>query len=104
MNDADLAAELRALEERVQRNVPHRRDPERFHVEKSCIAQDLSRLADRFERGGAERPAVRPRAPQVVEYIAGRRVVIQTRRMPFAISAGTANQGEAVTRHRQTPK
>jgi hypothetical protein len=37
---------LRALSERVRRNVPH---PERFHVEKSCICQDLEHLARDFE-------------------------------------------------------
>ena len=31
------------------RNVPHRRDPERFHTEKSCIVQDLEALAGVFE-------------------------------------------------------
>jgi hypothetical protein len=34
-------AARRALSERVSRNVPHRRDPERLHIEKSCIRQDL---------------------------------------------------------------
>jgi hypothetical protein len=47
--DADLAAKLRALAERVRRNVPLRRDPERFHIEKSCIAQDLEHLANRLD-------------------------------------------------------
>jgi hypothetical protein len=47
--DADLAAYLRALAERVHRNVPHRRDHERFHVEKACICQDLEHLAKDFE-------------------------------------------------------
>jgi hypothetical protein len=32
-----------------RRNVPHRRDPERFHVEKSCVCQDLERIADELE-------------------------------------------------------
>jgi hypothetical protein len=45
VGNADLAVCLRALAERVRRNVPLRRDPERFHVEKSCIAQDLEHLA-----------------------------------------------------------
>jgi hypothetical protein len=35
--DADIAAYLRALAERVHRNVPQRRDPERFYVDKACI-------------------------------------------------------------------
>lgn len=47
--DTDVAAELRALSDRVRRNVPHRRDPERFHTEKSCIVQDLEALAGVFE-------------------------------------------------------
>jgi glutaredoxin len=47
--DADLAAKLRALAERVRRNVPLRSDPERFHVEKACLCQDLEHLARRLE-------------------------------------------------------
>jgi hypothetical protein len=47
--DADIAAYLRALAGRVRRNVPLRSDPERFHVEKSCICQDLEHLARDFE-------------------------------------------------------
>jgi hypothetical protein len=47
--DADIAAYLRALAERVRRNVPLRHDPEYFHVEKACICQDLEHLARDFE-------------------------------------------------------
>jgi len=47
--DADLAAKPRALAERVRRNVPLRRDPERFHVAKSCICQDLEHMAERLD-------------------------------------------------------
>jgi hypothetical protein len=36
---------LRNLAARVERNVPHHRDPERFHAEKSEIAAALRRLA-----------------------------------------------------------
>jgi hypothetical protein len=44
-----------ALAERVSRNVPLRRDPERFHVEKSCIAQDPEHLASHLdERSSAQ--------------------------------------------------
>jgi hypothetical protein len=49
VGEADLAAKLRALAERVSRNVPLRRDPERFHVEKYCICQDLEHLASECE-------------------------------------------------------
>lgn len=38
-------ARLRDLAARVERNVPHHRDPERFHAEKSEIATELRRLA-----------------------------------------------------------
>ena len=38
-------AALRDLAARVERNVPHHRDPERFHAEKSEIAAALRRLA-----------------------------------------------------------
>ena len=48
--DVDIAAELSAIAERVRRNIPHCRDPERFHTEKSCICQDLETLAEVFER------------------------------------------------------
>jgi hypothetical protein len=47
----------RAISERVARNVPHRRDPERFHVEKVCISQDLERIADEIEERST--PAVK---------------------------------------------
>jgi hypothetical protein len=46
---SDVAAKLRAIVERVRRNVPHRRDPERFHIEKSCLWQDLERIADALD-------------------------------------------------------
>ena len=36
---------LRELAARVERNVPHHREPERFHTEKSEIAAALRRLA-----------------------------------------------------------
>ena len=36
---------LRELAARVERNVPHHREPERFHAEKSEIASELRRLA-----------------------------------------------------------
>ena len=36
---------LRDLAARVERNVPHHREPERFHAEKSEIAAALRRLA-----------------------------------------------------------
>jgi hypothetical protein len=45
----DIAAELRALSERVRRNVPLRSDPEHFHVEKACLCQDLEHLARHIE-------------------------------------------------------
>jgi hypothetical protein len=54
--DADLAAKLRALAERVARNVPHRR-AERFHTEKSCIAQDLEHLAQELDERSSAHPA-----------------------------------------------
>jgi hypothetical protein len=49
VGQGDRAAKLRALSERVRRNVPLRSDPERFHVEKACICQDLEHLASDFE-------------------------------------------------------
>jgi hypothetical protein len=50
--DADLAAKLRALADRVRRNVPLRHDPEHFHVEKACLCQDLEYLASQIEEQG----------------------------------------------------
>lgn len=38
---------LHDLASRVERNVPHHRDPEQFHIEKSEIASELRRLAKR---------------------------------------------------------
>ena len=40
-----LATDLRNLARRVSANVPQHRSPEAFHVEKSDIADELSRLA-----------------------------------------------------------
>ena len=40
-----LAHDLRNLARRVSANVPQHRSPEAFHVEKSDIADELSRLA-----------------------------------------------------------
>ncbi len=42
---AVLPSALRDLAARVERNVPHHREPERFHAEKSEIAAALRRLA-----------------------------------------------------------
>ncbi len=41
---------LQDLASRVERNVPHHRDPEQFHIEKSEIASELRRLAQRDAR------------------------------------------------------
>jgi hypothetical protein len=46
---ADRLAELAA---RVVRNEPDRRDPERFHTEKSDIAHQLRRIAKETQHGG----------------------------------------------------
>jgi hypothetical protein len=51
---------LRALSERVSRNVPHRRDPERFHIEKSCICQHLEHLASMIEERAEPLPHHQP--------------------------------------------
>lgn len=43
---SEIAADvLRDLARRVDRNIPHHRDPEQFHIEKSEIASELRRLA-----------------------------------------------------------
>ena len=48
-----LARALEAIRDRVQRNIPKHRDPERFHEEKSEIAGDLSRLVSDLRKGRA---------------------------------------------------
>ena len=45
--DSAVSELLRELAARVERNVPHHREPERFHAEKSEIASELRRLAGR---------------------------------------------------------
>jgi hypothetical protein len=54
----DRAEQLRDLARRVDRLVPDRREPDRFHEDKSEIAGDLRRLA----RGDA--PATTRRPPR----------------------------------------
>ena len=44
-NAGTVDVALRELAARVERNVPHHREPERFHAEKSEIAAALRRLA-----------------------------------------------------------
>lgn len=45
MSTSTVSERLRDLAARVERNVPHHRDPEQFHIEKSEIACELRRLA-----------------------------------------------------------
>jgi hypothetical protein len=52
-----LSIALRDLASRVDRNVPHHRDPEQFHIEKSEIASELRRLAARDARRTVKIPA-----------------------------------------------
>jgi hypothetical protein len=49
--DMDWPERLRDLARRVERNVPNGGDPERFHVDKSEIADDLRRIAQEAEYG-----------------------------------------------------
>ncbi len=44
-----LAASLEALADRVRRLVPDRRDPERFHADKSDLVAELRTLARAIE-------------------------------------------------------
>jgi hypothetical protein len=87
---SDVGAKLRAIVERMRRNVPHRRDPERFHVEKSCLAQDLERIADELELDAVNHNVsvtrTRPRELSITtELIGGRRIIVQRPRKLFAI-------------------
>lgn len=101
VNAIDAAEQLRALASRVRRNVPVSGDPERFHMEASEIAHDLvlvaeqivpSTLADRRTRDRTE-SQMRPVSPTLgrtvitTTVIAGRRVAVQRRRLPFAVHA-----------------
>jgi hypothetical protein len=87
--DADLAAELRALIRRVRYNIPHRHDPERFHLEKSEIERCLLTLANRLDGStSASRRKARSRVIVTTEVIGGRRVMVQKTRQPFAIFVG----------------
>jgi hypothetical protein len=93
----DVAAGLRALADRVRRNIPLNSDPERFHEEKSEIARGLIDIAEGVSPGG--RRASVPVAVEVSEkrrgrvvahsvvLVNGRRVTVQARRMPFATSS-----------------
>lgn len=47
MKTVTVSELLRDLASRVERNVPHHRDPEQFHIEKSEIAFELRRIAKR---------------------------------------------------------
>jgi hypothetical protein len=83
----DAADQLRALALRVRHNLPGRHDPEKFHIEKSEIERTLLRIAAKFD--GRNRPSAKSqRAVVTTEVIAGRRVIVQRPRMPFAIFIG----------------
>ena len=91
MDTVEVAASLRALADRVRRLAPHRGDPERFHVEKSCITQDLEELAAQCDglRPEARRIGVPSRlvTTTITTLRNGRRVTAQ-HRQPFAIHVG----------------
>jgi hypothetical protein len=79
------ADKLRGLAERVRR-IPLRRDTERFHVEKSCMVQDLEHLAAIYEEKQALLTISRQRRTLSTEVISGRRVTVQRSRGPFFTS------------------
>lgn len=88
--DADVAADLRALAQRVRYNLPHRHNPEQFHIEKSEIERALRTIANRLD-GTSERKAAKraARAPVLTtEIIGGRRIAVQRTRKPFSIFVG----------------
>jgi predicted deacylase len=77
------------LGQRVRHNIPHRIDPERFHLEKSEIEKRLGMLAKKLEAGGSAKAALRARRVVVTtEIIGGRRITVQKARMPFAVFVG----------------
>ena len=89
----DLAAQLRALASRVRANLPRRSDPEQFHVEKDDIAKALLTIANAIEGRSDRSYESYANARRVVvttqsEVIGGKRVTVQRRRLPFAISSG----------------
>jgi hypothetical protein len=85
--NADAAEQLRALALRVRHNLPRRRDPEKFHVEKSDIEKALVTLANKLD-GTTERRSKPRRVVVTTKVIAGRRVIVQRPRMPFAVFVG----------------
>lgn len=97
MSTADVAAKLRALADRVRRNLPMNGDPERFHLEKSEIARAIINMAIRIEAKLAPVAPVKPmprnakgrtiiRTSTMV--IGGRAVTVQQRRPSYAIHVG----------------
>ena len=102
VNPADAAAKLRALAKRVRHNVPRSGDPERFHIELSEIARGIGVLADEIGQAtyddtrespvtagqGRKPTAGRVHTTMSTVVVAGRRVAVQRRRMPFAIFVG----------------
>jgi hypothetical protein len=60
-----------------------RRDPERFHVEKSCICQDLEQVAQQLDqRADPQITVSRVRRSTSVAVIGGKRVAVQRHRDP----------------------
>ncbi len=93
----DVADRLRALAERVRRNVPRRRDPERFHMEAHEIARALLDMAGQAsdqaitDRVNRSTPTAAPAQKSTLgrtivgrETVNGRTVLIQ-RRKSFAV-------------------
>jgi hypothetical protein len=73
----------------VRHNLPARLDPERFHIKKSEIERTLVRIAAKLEGQEDRRAREKPhRTVVTTEVIAGRKVIVQRPRMPFAIFVG----------------
>jgi hypothetical protein len=67
--------------------VPHRHDPERFHIEKSEIERALGKLASRFAAEPCK-PAQRRHVTVSTLRVNGRAIRVQETRKPFAIFVG----------------
>jgi hypothetical protein len=96
MKPSDAANQLRELASRVLRLAPLSGNPEKFFEDRSEVAQDMFQLAGEF---AAPQPAPtesvatserrhRPSLVEGVMVIKGRRIAVQTRRMPFKVYVG----------------
>ncbi len=96
MKPSDAANQLRELASRVLRLAPLTGNPERFFEDRSDVAQAMFRLASEFaapappptESIAKNERRNRPVVTDRVVVIAGRRIAVRTKRMPFKVFIG----------------